>query len=261
VDKGLNPIQEEPGNMKPLSVDALALATKASQPGNGAGWTFFKALLLVSTLLSGGLAAGPADAFLVVTTSGTISSGSESGGLFGLPTGTTSLDGDSYTLIVEFDGLGPNYINAGDGSFAQDSESFPGTTGSVTAIVNGQSLTTPLTNSIVSFLSESLFGFNASNTGFDAAVDFVDVSQGLSCPGGCVPYADLMQPFSYVLEPGDFGGDSYTFNGAGFPAPGAPVANFTGTEATFAFVPEPPSWVLLATSLFGLGLLARRRYA
>jgi hypothetical protein len=250
--------------MNPRSVDAFASATKPNQLGDGAGRTFFKALLLASTLLSGGLAAGPADAFLMITTTGTITSGSETGGLFGLSTGPTSLAGDSYTLIVNFDSLGPNYFTTGDGTFAQDNESFPGLTGYVTAIVNGHSLTTQLTNSLGSLLIEDMFDFGASNQGFNGASStgaFVNVSQSLSCGGPCVPYADLMQAFSYLLGSDDFGTDLFTFEGGGFPAPGTPTANFVGTEASFAFIPEPPSWVLLATGLLALGTMVRRRRA
>src|SRR5271156_5774045 len=180
------------------SVDAFALAIKPDQPGDGAGRTFFKALLLVSVLLSGGVAVRPADASLLVTTTGTIISGSETGGLFGLPIATTSLVGDSYTLIVKYNSLGPNYFSAGDGSFAQDFESFPGMSGSVTAIVNGQSLVTPLTNSLGSALIEDLYDFDASNSGYNGASTgpYVNVSQNLSCSGNCVPYADLMTSFA-----------------------------------------------------------------
>ena len=190
--------------MNSLSVDPLTSVTKQ---GDGAGRTFLKALLLASTLLGGTLATQPADARLLITTTGIIASGSETGGLFGLPVAMTSLAGDSYTLIVEYDGLGPKYFNEGDGTLAYDIETLgdPGSVpaiGSVTAIVNGQSLTTPLTNSLGSFLFEDSFDFNASNQGFNGTSTgaFVNVSQSLGCSDPCVPYADLMQPFSHVLS-------------------------------------------------------------
>lgn len=73
--------------MNPLSVGAFA--SVATQPDDRAGRAFslFKALLLVSALLGGGLAGRPADASLLIETTGTITSGSETGGLFGLGAG------------------------------------------------------------------------------------------------------------------------------------------------------------------------------
>jgi hypothetical protein len=245
--------------MNPRSVDALASATTSIRSGEGAGRTFFKTLLLVSTLLGGGLAVAPADAALTITTTGTISSGFETGGLFGLPAGMTSLVGDRYTLIVHYDYLGPNYFTPGDGSFAVDSE-IPGITGFVTAIVNGVPLTTSLTNSLLgTTLVEDMFDFFGANQGSSNTGANVNVFQSLSCGSPCIPYADLNAPVNYL--PGPFeGADQYTFTGAGNPAT-APFATFIGAEATFLQVPEPPSWALLAAGLLGLGMLVRRRQA
>ena len=162
---------------------------------------------------------------MLITTTGTINSGSsETGGLFGLPTATTPLSG-TYSLSVNYDYLGPNYFAAG--SFASDFESFPGVPGPVTATVNGVPLSTNLSNSLGSILEESLaagYGaFYASNNGDSGSATtgaFVSVLQDLACgsSNSCVPAADLLTPFSYVLIPGDSGTDQYTFNCAGFPA-------------------------------------------
>jgi hypothetical protein len=246
--------------MKPRYFDALASASKSNEPGEGRpGRTFVKAFLLVGALLGGGLIES-ADASLLITTTGTISSGSETGGLFGLPTATTSLVGASYTLTVGYNGLGPKYFSS-PGSFAQDNET-PGTVGFVTAVINGHSLTTALTNSLGSSLIADLYDYVASNQGYNGSASagaFVNVMQELSCGSVCVPNANLAANFNHVLGSSDFGTDLFTYQGAGFPAAGTPTANFIGTQASFAVVPEPASFVLLAVGLLALIVVRRGR--
>jgi hypothetical protein len=254
--------------MSPIPTDTPASPAKPVSPDHHrGGQATFKALLLLSTMLSGGLMALPADAgSLLITTTGTIVKGTETDGLFGL-LATSSLAGDPYTLAVFYDGLGSNY-NAG-GGYASDVESFPGTAGYVTATVNGISLTMPLTNSLGSILEESLvagFGsLNASNNGYNGAAStgsFVTVSQNLVCgsSNSCVPAADLMTPFFYSLIAGDSGTDQFTFEGAGFPTSGTPTATFVGTESSMNLqIPEPTSLAILGSAL-GLFGLRRRRF-
>jgi len=207
-------------------VKTAAWAAKSAK-SVGAGRTVCKALLLAFTVAIASLLAGPDfRGKLRITTTGIISSGTDPAGIFGAG---PNLAGQSYTLTVLFDALGPSYFTGASATFASDIGDP--IQGFVTATVSGASITAPLVNSTSATLAEDLYHFYAANSGMDAPGNFASVSQDVECAGNCVSYADLRTRLFHMLQSGDVGVDTFTFTNAA----GTATVSFVGTPADIAF--------------------------
>ncbi len=230
--------------MHPAS--ALDRRVTTRRPVRPLGWAVAASLLALCLPAAAGAAP-----FSVVTT-GTIAAGSDPSNLLGAG---TSLAGDAYTLTVTTSGLDPSYATGG-GSAEDSTQTVPG---SVTVTVAGHTLVTATLSAITFFAQEDVFGdISTSASGLDAAGNAVSASQSIAANTAFTSSATLQAPFSYTLQPGDYGSDTYSFTNAANTA----GLSFTGTPATVALVvptsvPEPASWAVLGAGLLGLGVAVR----
>lgn len=216
----------------------------------------FRLLLLTGAVALGGLAANPASAHsITITTTGTITSGSDAADLFGLG---SSLAGDQYLLVVTYNSLGPSYSTNGLGTFATDIGDP--LTGTVTATIRNGAATGTLTSAIVNLSSatliEDLSDLYATNSGTDGSGNFTYAEQDVIGAADFIPNANLQTGFAYTLGVGDSGSDGYSYSNAA----DTETASFSGTPSSIsAAIPEPTSWALMAVGILGVGTFGGRK--
>jgi hypothetical protein len=206
----------------------------------------------IGVLAAGGLAPGMAQAYpFTITTTGVISAGTDTNSVFGAG---SNLAGDSYTLSIFYDGLGPSYFADGTSAF----DFGDAILGSVSVTLNGHTITTEIVNNPAPSLVEDNSDIDDSTSGNGAAGDNVDASQEVgSSINDFVPFADLQTDVFYALVGGDIGSDSYSYDNAS----DVQTISFSGTPTSIDLaVPEPAGWAVMAVGLLGLGGAVRRRF-
>lgn len=218
----------------------------------------------MSRLLAAGIAAialcsaAPASAESVVNISGTISSGTDTGGLFG----GGSLVGQTFTARV---------VMHDDGVFGDQepgsSSALMSQRASIHFAINGfgYGLTTPA----------ELSGFFArSDTGWGSQSSYTLTSGGSYAGNSASVTADAYSPLAGLIPWDIFGlydfttgpGDVTTFKGSvgrdgvttSFIADGGPLRVWSGGTSA---VPEPATWAMMTIGFAGAGALLRRSRA
>ena len=189
--------------------------------------------------------------YIDVTTSGTISSGTDTTNLLGLG---NSLVGDNYTLSVIYPAPGANY-NVDTGSDASDIFDT-GLPSSVLLKIANTTQSTIFTISYGASLIQSTTDLVVNTSGADASGNLLSVGQDIFGGSNIFASPDLQTWASYLLTGSDSGTDTYSWSNAN----DTQSVNFTGTPSSVLIqIPEPVSLSLFGMSLIGMAAARRRR--